>query len=60
MEAKNVLKSKTLWFNVLGAAAMLFGDGGALGHVLAPDEVGLGLAVGNLVLRFFTDRKVIL
>lgn len=59
MNKKSPLASKTLWFNALGMLAMLFGDGGMLGHVLAPDEVALGMGVGNMVLRFLTDKSIL-
>lgn len=56
---KSWWKSKTLWFNVLGAGAALFGTGGALGHVLAPEEVALGVVIGNAGLRFATNTKLV-
>ncbi len=56
---KNFWESKTLWFNLLGFAGMMFGVDGALGHVLAPEEVAAGLALGNAALRFTTTTGLI-
>lgn len=59
MESKSPLKSKTLWFNVLAGAAAIFGGDGALGHVFAPEEVGAVLGIGNIALRFLTNKGVV-
>lgn len=51
--------SKTLWFNTLTMLGALFGAGGQLGHVLAPEEVAAGIGFGNIILRLFTDKGVV-
>ncbi len=55
---KNWLKSKTLWFNVLGLAAGLFGVDGPFGHVFTEQEVAIGLGIGNMVLRGLTNEPL--
>jgi len=56
---KSPLKSKTLWFNILAGAAFLFGPAGALGHVFATEEITAFMGVGNIVLRFMTDKGIL-
>lgn len=56
---KSPLKSKTLWFNVLGGAAAMFGADGVFGHVFAPEEVAAVMGIGNIVLRFLTTKSII-
>jgi len=52
-------KSKTLWFNILGAAGMMFGPTGTLGHVFAADEVAAGMGIGNIALRLMTNKGLV-
>ena len=53
-------KSKTLWFNVLGgAASMLDQQTGMLGNVLNPEETTALFGIGNIILRFLTNKKII-
>lgn len=52
-------QSKTLWFNVLAGAAALFGSDGSFGHVFSAEEVGLGLGLGNMALRFMTSEGLV-
>ena len=56
---KSWYESKTLWFNILAGAASIFGAGGMFGHVLAPEEVGGILGLGNILLRVFTDKGLV-
>ncbi len=56
---KKWFASKTLWFNLLGGLAAMFGPAGMLGHVFSPAEVGATLAVGNAVLRLVTDKGLV-
>ena len=58
MEKKAWYQSKTLWANALGVLGVLFSEGGAFGHVFAPDEVAAGFGVLNMGLRFLTERPV--
>lgn len=51
--------SKTLWTNVVGVTAGALSAGGPLEHVLAPEEVGLGLGIANILLRFATSKKLV-
>ncbi len=59
MNGKNILKSKTLWANVL-AVALLIGQqvGGVSPANLDPQTQGIILAVINIVLRFLTKQPV--
>lgn len=58
--SKSIFQSKTLWFNLLGGLGAMLGSGGMFGHVFSPEEVGAGLAIGNVILRLMTDKKVVL
>ena len=58
-ERKPFFQSKTLWINLAAVLAAAFAPAGAFGHVLAPEEVALGLGIGNLILRFFTTKGLV-
>jgi len=57
---KSWWQSKTLWFNVLAGAGALFGPGAVLGHVVAPEELGAVMAVGNVLLRLVTSKGLVI
>lgn len=59
MDKKKWYESKTLWFNMLGGVAALFGADGAFGHVFSPEEVGATLGIGNILLRLFTNKGLV-
>lgn len=50
--------SKTLWTNLLGIGALLMTGDGPLAHVLAPEEVGMGLGIINMILRAATTQPL--
>jgi hypothetical protein len=51
MKPKPILKSKTFWLNILGAAAAYSG--------YFPPEIAIPImAVANIVNRFFTSQPV--
>lgn len=53
MDAKNILKSKTLWLNIAGALLTVSG--------MVPPEYGALLtAVANIINRYFTTQPVTL
>lgn len=52
-------QSKTLWFNVFAGLGSIFAAGGALGHVLDPEEVGAVIGIGNIVLRLVTHKGLV-
>jgi hypothetical protein len=58
---KSVFTSRTLWFNALALAVLV---SQAMGYTIPgvpamdPTQIGLGLAVVNVVLRFFTTKPV--
>lgn len=58
MDSKAWWKSKTLWFNILAMVEILFQPSGALGHVLAPQEIGAIVTGGNVLLRMFTSSPI--
>ena len=54
MSEKQWWASKTLWFNVLALGGSL-----AVGSSLSPEQVALGMGIGNAVLRLLTEKKVV-
>jgi len=60
-ESKNIVKSKTFWFNILAALATIasqfgFGD-------FEPDKGVVAVALGvvalvNIILRYLTDQGI--
>lgn len=52
-EKKNILKSKTFWFNVLGIAA-------AYGNLLPPKYAVPVVTAGNIGLRLISEGAVTL
>ena len=53
MNEKKVWASKTLWANVLATGAVL-----ATGW-FSPEQIALGMGIGNMILRFLTKEKVV-
>ena len=56
METKQVLKSRTISFNAL--ATLILPILPQLGVYLTPEMVTAILGIGNIILRFMTDKKV--
>lgn len=55
---KKWYQSKTLWFNAVSAAlAVVFASPDAPVSV-TPEETGAFFAVGNIILRLFTNKGV--
>lgn len=52
----SVFTSRTMWFNALSAAAMVFLP--ALQEAMDPDTYALGVAAINMVLRKVTKEAV--
>lgn len=55
-KGKNIFKSKTLWVNSVLAIMAGLNQLGDLG--VAPERVILGMAIGNILLRFLTKEPV--
>jgi len=55
--SKPFWQSKTIWANLLGVAATMFGPQAGL-HVDA-ETTSLIFGIGNLVLRFLTDKSIL-
>lgn len=53
MDTKNILQSRTFWFNVATAAITYAG-------YLPPQYATYIVAVGNIILRFLTTQPVTL
>lgn len=51
MDAKNILKSKTFWVNVVALAA-------AYGGYLPPDYAAIVVPIANVILRLLTKQPV--
>ena len=56
METKNVVKSTTIWVNVIAAGAMFVQR--QYGYVIPPEVQLLILAGINAIVRLFTKRAV--
>lgn len=52
-------QSKTLWGNALMGLGAMFGPGALFGHVLAVEELGAVMAVGNIALRLVTSKGLV-
>ena len=50
---KPILKTKTFWVNVFGAAAAVLN--GPLGGVVPPEALAAAVAALNIAVRFVTD-----
>jgi len=50
------LKSKTMWFNVLSIAGIVFSGG--MGMAVSPMTATIGMAVVNMGLRIVTDKPL--
>jgi hypothetical protein len=50
------LKSKTMWFNVLSIAGIVFSGGAGL--AISPMTATIGMAVVNMGLRIVTDKPL--
>ena len=53
--SKSVFKSKTLWINLIVAIVAFFPSVAAK---VSPEIIMQGMALVNIVLRFFTKEKV--
>lgn len=61
MDGKKWYTSKTLWFNSFASviyAAGLFSDSGLFTNPKVLSGLGLTVAIGNKVLRLFTDSPI--
>jgi hypothetical protein len=57
VEGKQVLKSKTLWMNLIATAALVVQS--QTGFVIQPETQAAIIAVINMVLRFATSEEII-
>lgn len=55
-DAKKVWESKTLWVNLIAAAALLVQT--KTGFVVGPELQALGLTIINAFLRSITDKPI--
>ena len=59
MDAKNILKSKTVWANVLAVILIIAQQvGGVTPANIDPQTQSIILAVVNVILRFITKQPV--
>ena len=55
---KSILSSKTIWSNLVGIGTTVIAV--KTGYMLSPEEVGGIFALANIVLRFFTNKPIVL
>jgi hypothetical protein len=53
---KGLLKSKTFWFNVVSGALTVVN--GAQGEIIPTETAVKIIAVGNIILRFLTNKAL--
>jgi len=54
-DSKNILLSKTAWFNILGTVATILTT---TSQVMPPEWGVVAMGIGNLLLRYFTTKPV--